>query len=185
MEQTMNLIEKTLKENDIFTGRILRFHVDEVELVNGRTSTRECIDHPGGVCVAVLTDENEVFFVRQFRYPYKEVVLEAPAGKLEKGEDPFEAMKREQREETGTTGKDYLDLGKLYPSPGYCNEIIHLYACRVESFGKTDFDDDEFLEVQRIPIEQAVQMVMNNEIFDAKTQVLILKTAQLLKDGKI
>lgn len=181
----MELIEKTLKENEIFTGRVLHFHVDEVQLTNGRTSTRECVDHPGGVSVAVLTNKNELLFVRQFRYPYKEVVLETPAGKLEKGEDPFEAMKREQKEETGTTGSGYLDLGKLYPSPGYCNEIIHLYACRAQSYGATDFDEDEFLELERIPIEKAVEMVMNNQIYDAKTQVLVLKTAQLLKDGKI
>lgn len=181
----MELIEKSLSQNDIYTGKILHFHVDKVELINGRTSTRECVDHPGGVSVAALTTENEILFVRQFRYPYKEVVLETPAGKLEKGEDPFEAMKREQQEETGTTGTGYLDLGKLYPSPGYCNEVIHLYACRVDSYGMTNFDEDEFLEVERIPIEKAVQMVMNNEIPDSKTQVLVLKTAQLLKEGKI
>lgn len=181
----MRLIEKTLNQNEIYQGRILRFHVDKVELENGRTSTRECVDHPGGVTVAILTEQNDMLFVRQFRYPYKEPVLEAPAGKLEKGEDPFEAMKREQKEETGTTGVGYIDLGKLYPSPGYTNEIIYLYACRVDSFGETEFDDDEFLEVERIPLKKAIELVMNNEIPDAKTQVLVLKVAQLLKDGKI
>ena len=113
------------------------------------------------------------------------MVLEAPAGKLEKGEDPFEAIKREQREETGTTGTHYVNLGQLYPSPGYTNEIIYLYACRAQSFGDIQLDEDEFLEVEKIPIQKAVEMVMNNEIADSKTQVLILKTAQLLKDGKI
>ena len=181
----MKLIEKTLNQKEIYNGRILRFHVDEVELENGRTSVRECVDHPGGVSVAVLTEKDEMLFVRQFRYPYKAAVLEAPAGKLEKGEDPFEAMKREQKEETGTTGVGYVNLGNLYPSPGYTNEIIYLYACRVDSFGETKFDDDEFLEVERIGIEKAVEMVMNNEIPDAKTQVLVLKTAQLLKDKGI
>lgn len=181
----MELIEKTRSEKQSYQGRILRFHVDEVELQNGRTSTRECVDHPGGVSVAVLTEKDEILFVRQFRYPYKAVVLETPAGKLEKGEDPFEAMKREQKEETGTTGTGYVNLGKLYPSPGYTNEIIYLYACRADSFGDTDFDDDEFLEVERIPVGKAVEMVMNNEIPDSKTQVLVLKTAQLLKDGKL
>ncbi len=94
-------------------------------------------------------------------------------------------MKREQQEETGTTGTNYVNLGQLYPSPGYTNEIIYLYACRAESFGDTDFDDDEFLEVERIPMEKAVGMVMNNEIADSKTQVLVLKTAQLLKEGRL
>lgn len=181
----MEFMEKTLEEKEIFKGRVLRFHVDKVELQNGRTSTRECVDHPGGVCVAALTEENEILFVRQFRYPYHEALLEVPAGKLEPGEDPFEAMKREQREETGTTGKDYVNLGKLYPSPGYTNEIIYLYACRVEAFGETDFDEDEFLQLERIPVDKAMKMVMNNEISDSKTQVVVLKTALLLKDGKI
>ena len=181
----MEFIEKTLKENEIYKGRILRFHVDEVELQNGRRSTRECVDHPGGVSVAALTEKNEILFVRQFRYPYREAILETPAGKLESGEDPFEAMKREQREETGTTGVGYMDLGKLYPSPGYSDEIIYLYACRVDSFGDTDFDEDEFLQLEKIPVGKAVEMVMNNEITDSKTQVLVLKTARLLQDGKI
>ena len=181
----MNLNEKTLERKDIYKGRVLNFHVDKIELINGKTSTRECVDHPGGVTVAVLTQGNEMLFVRQFRYPYKEVVLEAPAGKLEKGENPFEAAKREQREETGAVGENYVNLGKFYPSPGYTDEIIYLYACRAKSFGEKDLDEDEFLEVQKIKIEKAVQMVMNGEIKDGKTQVLILKTAQLLKDGKI
>lgn len=181
----MEFIEKTKSEKEIYSGRVLRLHVDEVELQNGRTSIRECVDHRGGVCVAVLTEKDEMLFVRQFRYPYRQAVLEAPAGKLEKGEAPFEAMKREQKEETGTTGSEYFDLGKLYPSPGYTNEIIYLYACRAASFGDTKFDDDEFLQVERIPVDEAVKMAMNNEIPDAKTQVLIFKTAQLLKEGKI
>ncbi len=181
----MELNEKTLSRNDIYEGRILKFHVDKVELINGKTSTRECVDHPGGVSVAVLTEKNEILFVRQFRYPYKEVVLETPAGKLEPGEDPFEAMKREQLEETGTTGSRYIDMGKLYPSPGYSDEIIYLYACRLETSGKTQFDEDEFLETEKIPVDEAVRMVMDGEIPDSKTQVLVLKTARLLKDGKI
>ena len=126
-----------------------------------------------------------MLFVRQFRYPYGEVVLEAPAGKLEKGEDAFEAGKRELKEETGATGQNYQFLGNLYPTPGYCNEIIRLYCCRVKEYGEAQPDDDEFLEVERIPIGKAVEMVMANEINDAKTQVMILKVAMLLKEGKL
>lgn len=179
------MMEKKLAEKTAYDGRILRFHVDEIELQNGNHSTREVVDHPGGACIAVLTKRNEMLFVRQFRYPYHEEVMEAPAGKLEKGEDPFEAIKREQLEETGTTGEHYLFLGQLYPSPGYTSEIIYLYACRAASFGSTNFDDDEFLEIERIPMQKAVEMVMNNEIPDSKTQVLVLKTARLLEEGKI
>ncbi|MVB10901.1 ADP-ribose pyrophosphatase [Caprobacter fermentans] len=181
----MKLTEKTLEQNYLYRGKILDLHVDRAELIDGRIVKRECVDHRGGVSVAVLTERNEMLFVRQYRYPYHEVVLEAPAGKLEEGEDPFEAAKREQREETGTTGKNYLDLGRLYPSPGYTNEIIFLYACRVESCGELDLDEGEFLEVEKISLEQAEQMIMTGEIVDAKTQVLILKAARLVREKKL
>ena len=181
----MKLFEKTLTSETKFEGRIIKVLRDTVELENGKTSAREVVCHNGGVCVAALTEQNEVLLVRQFRYPYKEVLLELPAGKLEKGEDPFEAVKREQMEETGTTGENYISLGKLYPSPGYCGEIIRIWACRVAQKGEMHLDDDEFLEVERIPLDKAVEMVLNNEIPDSKTQVGILKTAALVKADKL
>lgn len=181
----MKLFEKTLTSETKFEGRIIKVLRDTVELENGKTSAREVVCHNGGVCVAALTEQNEVLLVRQFRYPYKEVLLELPAGKLEKGEDPFEAVKREQMEETGTTGENYISLGNLYPSPGYCDEIIRIWACRVAQKGEMHLDEDEFLEVERIPLDKAVEMVLNNEIPDSKTQVGILKTAALVKAGKL
>lgn len=182
----MKLYEETNREEELFQGRIIRVHLDDVTLENGKSAKREVVDHPGGVSAAILTEKNELIFVRQFRYPYKEVLLELPAGKLEPGEDPFEALKREQREETGTTGKDYVFLGNVYPTPGYCGEIIRLWACRVEKeTGKLDLDEDEFIETQRIPLEEAVALVMENKIPDAKTQIGILKTAQLVAQGKL
>lgn len=182
----MKLSETTKQVHEVFTGRIIHVHVDDVELENGKMAKREVVSHPGGVSVAVLTEKNELIFVRQFRYPYGEVLLELPAGKLEPGEDPFEAMKREQREETGTTGKNYVFLGNIYPTPGYCGEIIRLWACRLESsLGNLDLDEDEFLDIQRIPLDKAVEMVCNNEIPDSKTQIGILKTARLVTNGLI
>ena len=157
---------------------------DQAELENGRIATREVVEHPGGVCVAALTKENELLFVRQFRYPYGEVLLELPAGKRDRTEAPLECGKRELQEETGATGTGYLSLGKLYPSPGYCGEIIHLYLCRVESFGSQNPDEDEFLQVERIPLNRAAEMVLNNEIPDAKTQVAVLKAQALVAAGK-
>ena len=172
--------EKTLTRKDIFTGRIITVHVDDVELENGKTGYREVVDHPGGVCVAAVTKDRELLFVRQFRYPYHEICLELPAGKLEKGEDPAEAIKRELREETGCTGKNWQFHGNLYPSPGYCGEIIRLWSCEVDQeSGEQDLDEDEFVECEKIPIDKAVEMVMNNEIPDAKTQVLILKASMM------
>jgi ADP-ribose pyrophosphatase len=181
----MKLTEKTLEQNYIYRGKILDFHVDRAELKNGRIVTRECVDHRGGVCIAALTEQNQLYFVRQYRYPYHEAVLELPAGKLEPGEDPFEAGKRELREETGIVGKDYVDLGKMYPSPGYTDEIISLYACRVDVQGTNDLDEGEFLEVETIPLEKAVELVMAGEIPDAKTQVLLLKVARLVAERRL
>lgn len=179
----MKLTEKTLSRENKFQGRIIDVHVDSVELEDGSKSFREVVDHPGGVCVSILDKDNNLILVRQFRYPYKEVLLELPAGKLEKGEDPFEAMKREQKEETGTTGESYVSLGNLYPSPGYCGEIIRMWACRAVSEGELSLDEDEFIETEKIPLEKAVEMVLNNEICDSKTQVGILKTWNLVNKG--
>ena len=181
----MKLTEKTLEQEYLFHGKIIQVRLDKAELENGAVVNREVVEHPGGVSVAALTDQNELLFVRQFRYPYSQILLELPAGKLEKGEDPFEALKREQQKETGTTGKDYIFMGNLYPTPGYCNEIIRLWACRVDSWGEQNPDDDEFIEVERIPLEKAVEMVLNNGIEDAKTQVGILKAAALVQAGKL
>ncbi len=182
----MKLYEKTLSVKPIYDGRIIHAHVDDVELENGTVTKREVVDHPGGVSVAVLTGKNELIFVCQFRYPYKKVLLELPAGKLEPGEDPFEAVKREQLEETGTRGDNYISLGEVYPTPGYCGEIIRLWACRAaEGQQALSLDEDEFLDTERIPLDRAVEMVCNNEIPDAKTQIGILKTAFLVKNGLI
>ncbi len=177
----MNLYEKTVSQDVRFRGRIINLRVDDALLPNGNHATREVVEHPGGVCVAALTDQNELLFVRQFRYPYGEVLLELPAGKLDRGgEDPLEAGKRELREETGAVADNYRSLGRLYPSPGYCDEIIHLYLAEGLSFGESDPDEDEFLECERIPLDRAVEMVLQNEITDAKTQVAILKVAALI-----
>ena len=181
----MELTEKTLSSKSVFDGRILHITLDEIELPNGKKSKREVVNHPGGVTVAALDEENNLLFVRQFRYPYKEVVLELPAGKLEKGSTPLENGKRELMEETGAEGYSYISLGQLYPSPGYTSEIIHLYACKVKSQGSSNPDDGEFLNVEKIPLDKAVEIVLNNQIPDAKTQVAVLKTAMLIKSGKI
>ncbi len=177
----MDFTEKPLKQNYIYKGKIVNLRVDDAELPDGTTALREVVEHPGGVCVAALTDTQELLFVKQFRYPYMEPVLELPAGKLEYGEDPFAAGKRELLEETGAAAEHYRDLGKLYPTPGYCGEIIHMYLAENLNFSEQHLDEDEFLEVRRIPLEEAFQMVMRNEIRDSKTQVGILKTYQLVK----
>ena len=176
----MNLEEKTLTQEYRFRGRIINLRTDTAELPNGTVAGREVVEHPGGVCVAPLTDTGELLFVRQYRYPYQEVLLELPAGKRDRnGEDPLECGRRELLEETGATAIRYRSLGQVYPSPGYCDEVIHLYLAEGLSFGEAQQDEDEFVEVERIPLDRAVAMVMNGEITDAKTQIAVLKIAQL------
>ena len=181
----MQLTEKTLSSKDIFNGKILHVIHDEVELEDGIRAMREVVRHPGGVCVAAIDDDNNMLFVRQFRYPYGEVVLELPAGKLEKGSTPLENGKRELLEETGAVGYSYVSLGQVYPSPGYTDEIIHLYACRVKAVGDAMPDEGEFLNVEKIPVIKAAEMVLNNRVFDAKTQIAVLKAAALWQGGKL
>lgn len=176
------MTEKTKKITNIYDGRIIHVHVDDIELADGKPGTREVVEHPGGVCIAALTDKNELMFVRQFRYPFKEETLELPAGKLEKGEDPFNTAIRELKEETGCTGKDWVPMGNMYPTPGICSEIDRLYFCHVDKeSGSLHLDEDEFIEPERIPIDKAVEMAMNGELPDAKTQLLVLKVARYLK----
>ena len=180
----MKFFEETVESQVLFQGKIITLRKDKARLENGKTVNREVVEHPGGVSVAILTEKNELIFVRQFRYPYGKVLLELPAGKLEPGEDPFEAMKREQREETGTTAETYVSLGNIYPTPGYAGEIIRLWACRLtRDEGTLHLDEGEFLTNERIPLQQAVEMVLQNEIPDAKTQIGILKTAKLVEQG--
>ena len=176
----MHLEEKTLSSEQKFDGRVVKLFVDQVELENGTKATREVIKHPGGVCILPLDGDNNVLMVRQFRYPTHRVLLEIPAGKMEYGEDHRECGLRELKEETGCTCDEFTYLGNLIPTPAYDNEVIHMYLARGLHSGEQKLDEDEFLDVEKIPLEKAVEMVMNNEIADAKTQLALLKTKQLL-----
>lgn len=177
----MNLEEKQLSYEYKFKGKIINLRVDQALLPNGAISTREVVEHNGGICVVPLTDKNEVLMVEQYRYPYSEVVLEIPAGKRDGDEEPLEGGKRELKEETGAVAENYTFLGELYPTPGYCGEIIYMYLATGLSYGETDPDEDEFLNLKKIPLETAVEMIMNGEIKDAKTQAAILKVERMLR----
>ncbi len=171
----MNLTEKTVKSEYIFEGRVVRLRFDEVELPNGNFANREIVEHYGGVAIAAITDDDQIFLVRQYRHPYEEVIFEIPAGKIEKGEDPFECGKRELKEEVGATAENYELLAIDYPSPGYCGEKIYIFYAHGLTLGENKLDKDEFLEVKKVPFEEAFEMVMSGEIKDSKTQIAILK----------
>ncbi|MBR6385455.1 MAG: NUDIX hydrolase [Ruminococcus sp.] len=176
----MHLQEKTLKSETIYEGPIFTITHDTVELENGNETIRDVLLHHGGVCVIPVTDNNEIYLVKQFRYPFRTVTREVPAGKLEKGEDHAQCGKRELLEETGCTCTEYIYLGEMYPTPAYNSEITHMYLARGLSFEKQNLDPDEFLDVEKIPLSEAVELVMDGKIKDGKTQVVILKAARIL-----
>ena len=177
------MIEKQISSEQKYDGRIVKLYEDQAQLENGDIVTREVIKHPGGVCIVPLDEENNVIMVRQFRYPFGRALLEVPAGKLEYGEDPETCGLRELKEETGCTCDSFVYLGKLLPTPAYNTEITYMYLARGLHGGEQKLDEDEFLEVEKIPLEKAAEMIMNNEIDDAKTQIAILKAVMLLKKG--
>ena len=180
-----HLTEKTIECSTVFQGCLLRLDVDRVELPDGNTAPREYVRHPGGVGIVALTDNQEVLLVRQFRYPYGEILTEIPAGKRDPGEEPLTTGMRELEEETGYRAASYTPLGKLYPTPGCLDEVVYLYLATGLTQAEAHPDEDEFVEVERCPLDEVVRRIMDGEITDAKTQIGILKTKMLLdqKEG--
>lgn len=176
----MHLEEKTISSETIYEGVIFTVRKDSAELEDGSVARRDIILHSGGVCVIPVTENNEIFMVRQYRYPFHEITCEIPAGKLNYGENHAECGKRELLEETGFTCSEYIYLGEMYPTPAYNSEITHMYLARGLEYKKQNLDDDEFLDVIKVPLEKAVEMVMKNELKDGKTQLVILKAARIL-----
>lgn len=176
----MELYEKTVSSEPIFKGVIVELRVDRIELPNGRPAKREVVRHPGGVCVVPLHKDGTVTVVRQFRYPFGRVVTELPAGKLERGEDHRLAGIRELEEETGLTTDEFTYLGGLLSSPGFSDEVIHIYLARGLHEGACHPDPDEFLEFERVPFEKLVEQAMDGTLDDAKTVAGLLKTKALL-----
>lgn len=173
--------ETMLESREIFNGRVIRVTVDKVQLEDGTTSTREIVHHHGGACILPVDADGSVTMVRQFRYAFGEEIWELPAGKLEPGEDPFESAKRELSEECGLSADNYTDLGVVYPTVGYDSEKIYLWAATGLHKGGQHLDAGEFLDVVRMPFEEALQKVLHGEIKDSKTQIGLMKYA-LLQD---
>ncbi|MDD6659015.1 MAG: HAD-IA family hydrolase [Eubacteriales bacterium] len=176
----LGYFEQTEEVTGIYSGRIIDVHNDRITLVDGDEAYREVVEHPGGVAIVGLTEDNEILLVRQFRYPYKETIYEIPAGKLEKGEDIKAAGIREFSEECGATAEIFEPFGEVYPSPGYCGEIIRLFYAKNITFGQQHLDDDEFLDVIKMPIKEVVSKIMSGEIKDAKTIAGVFKIKELM-----
>jgi ADP-ribose pyrophosphatase len=176
------LWEKCLSSELIYDGKVVHLYVDQVELPNGMRSTREYVKHIGAVAVLPLTDEGEVICVRQYRYAHGCIMTEIPAGKLDsREEDHIEAALRELREETGARCERLTYLGLFRSTPAILDEKIDLYLAEGLTLGETDPDEDEFLELERVPLCELVDRVMSGEITDGKTQVAILKANEILR----
>jgi len=168
-----HLEEKTINSQTIFSGRVIHLQVDEVELPNGNTSTREIVKHPGAVTVIAITEENKLVLVRQFRKPLEKTILELPAGKLETGEDPIECAFRELEEETGYKAESMEHWVSFYTSPGFADEYLHVYRARGLSKGNTHLDQDEFVELVELTLPECLERMRSGEICDAKTVAAI------------
>jgi ADP-ribose pyrophosphatase len=170
-----NLYEKTLSKEQIYRGTIIDLFIEEVELPDKKKGKREIVKHPGAVAVLAITDEGKMLMVEQFRKPLEKTIIEIPAGKLEKGEEPLECAKRELLEETGYSCRTMESIGSFYTSPGFADELIHLYFTdSLVKEGTQMTDEDEFLNVLEVSLDEAKEMMRTEKIHDAKTAYSVM-----------
>ncbi|MGE5390608.1 MAG: NUDIX hydrolase [Deltaproteobacteria bacterium] len=165
----MDFRERTKESKEIFNGRIIRVRVDTVELPDGSEGTREIVDHNGAVAIVALDEKGQLKMVRQYRKAAEKIMLEIPAGTLEKGEDPMDCARRELEEETGLRARQWEKILAYYSAPGFCSEELHLYIARDLYPGESDPDEDEFLELADVPLDQAYDMIFQGQICDGKS----------------
>ena len=168
--------EKTIQSQPLYSVKVISLKVDDVSLPNGETGKREIINHPGAVAVIAITENNKILLVEQYRKALERSIVEIPAGKLEKGEEPIVTARRELEEETGYTSDHFEFIQAFATSPGFADEIIHIYVA--EKLKKLDIpvelDEDEFVELMEVSLEEAEAMVTDGRIYDAKTAFAIL-----------
>ncbi len=176
----MNYTETKLRRLNTYSGVIVNVGLDSVRLPDGKVTYREVVEHPGGACILPVDADGNAYCVRQYRYVTGEHILEAPAGKLERGEDPYLCAERELGEETGFTAGKIVPLGKYYTSPGFSSEVLHLYLATELSRGEAHPDEGEFLDVVKIPFSELLTKVRRGEIADGKTAIAVLQASFLL-----
>lgn len=178
--------EKTIRTEQIFKGKVIQVQVDDVELPDGKQSKREIVKHPGAVAIIPVTKNKKIIFVEQYRKPLEKSIIEIPAGKLEKGEKPETTALRELEEETGYTARpeSLVFVDSFYTSPGFADEIMHIYMADelIPVENPAQSDDDEFLDLMELTLDEALQLMKEQRIHDAKTNyaVLYLKASGLI-----
>lgn len=170
----MNLVEKTLKRSTVYEGDFLKYEKIQVELPDGNTANRDVIRHPGAVAVIAITEDKKVLFVEQYRKALDKITLEIPAGKIDKGESPEKSVARELEEETGYKSDNIKFLGKIVTAPGFCDEYIHIYLAEDLKTGIKEGDEDEFINVKELSMDEIKKMILNGEIYDSKTLSALL-----------
>ena len=182
----MDYTEKTLKTEDIYKGNIIKVQNLTVSLPNGKEATRDIVLHPGASVVIPISDKGELYMVKQFRKPLDFTTLELPAGKLDSvGEDPKVCAERELMEETGLSAGKLEHLISIHTTPGFCNEVIHMYTATQLTQGESCTDEDEFLDVEKIHVNKLVDMILNHEITDAKTIIGILMADRIVRQNEL
>lgn len=172
---------ETLERETIFEGKVVRLYLDRVRLPNGKEAEREVVLHRGAVGMVALDRDEHVFLVRQYRHAPAEDLVEIPAGKLDGGEEPLACAQRELMEEIGYSAGEWLELATFYTSPGFSDEVLHLYLARSLQPVQAEPDEDEFLEILRVPLHEALSMVSTGEIRDSKTVAGLALTVLLLR----
>ena len=173
----MKLFEKTLDSDMVYDGKIIKVYRDDALLPNGMTAHREVVHHIGAVAVLAIDKDENAYFVNQYRYPVQKELFEVPAGKMELGEIPLECAKRELKEECGVEAEKWTELGPIYTTPGFTDEIIWLFVAEELSEVNQQLDDDEFLNVEKLPLKDVFDKVVKGTVPDAKTQILVLRGA--------
>ncbi len=177
----MNYEEKTIAKKQIYDGKIIKVDLLTVTLPDGKEAAREIISHPGASVVIPISDSGELYMVRQYRKPIEKESLEIPAGKLDEGEDPKKCAERELEEETGLNAEKVDHILSMHSTPGFSNEVLHMYVARGLKEGEAHADEDEFISCEKYPVNDLIDMVLKHEITDSKTIIGILLADKIIK----
>lgn len=175
---------EVLESKELFHGKVMNVQVDTIVMPDGKTATREIVVRGNASAIVPIDENGNIIFVRQYRHPLKELVLEIPAGMIDGDEEPFACATRELEEETGYYSNNITLLAQMHSAIGFCTEKLFLYIAKDLKMGKQNFDEDEFIELETYSLEQAIQMIFNGKITDSKTMVAILGYKQFLSEHK-